>query len=106
MPSPESRNIWAAQHAVLGERHDLGREGAVVLGDGLAHDLDAAHPESEVDVDVGAQGRRAEAHELGEDAARDVEARDAELVTTGPLVADAAVRSAFAAVRLPRVADP
>ena len=91
----------ATQHAVLRERDDLHRERTVVLGDRRVHRLDPTEPDPRVDVDVGADRGGAVPHELGEHAPGDLDRRDAELVTPGALVPDAALRAAFAAVPLP-----
>lgn len=89
------------EHAGLRERDDLHRERTVVLGDRRVYRLDPTEPDPRVDVDVGADRGGAVPHELGEHAPGDLARRDAELVTPGALVPDAALRAAFAAVPLP-----
>ncbi len=96
----------ATQHAVLRERDDLHRERTVVLGDRRVYRLDPTEPDPRVDVDVGADRGGAVPHELGEHAPGDLDRRDAELVTPGALVPDAALGAAFAAVRLPGKPPP
>jgi len=95
-----------AQHAVLRKRDDLHRECAVVVRGRLAHCLDAAQAESEVDVDVRAHRGRAVRDELLEHVAGDLRRRHPDLVAPGTLVPNAPLGAALAAVGLPRQPPP
>lgn len=88
----------AAQHAVLRKRDDLHRECAVVVRGRLANRLDAAQPESEVDVDVRAHRGRAVRDELLEHVAGDLRRWHPDLVAPGTLVPDVPLGAALAAV--------
>ncbi len=96
----------AAQHAVLRKRDDLHRECAVVVRGRLANRLDAAQPESEVDVDVRAHRGRAVRDELLEHVAGDLRRWHPDLVAPGTLVPDVPLGAALAAVGLPRQPPP
>lgn len=102
----EFENARAAEHAVLRERDDLHRQCAVVRGDGLTHDLYAAQPEPEVDVDVRADGRRPVRDELLEHIAGDRRRRHPDLVAPGALMTDPTLGAALAAIGLPRQTPP